>query len=155
MTQEKCVIHFRDINQKINVWVGVFRKSLAERKSGWSDDDYIKRAQELYFKDKKKKFSLIDEWKLVHKEARYMVGPDAYGSSGSKRKSSEGDNSSSFMPTLIRPEGRDEKKIIHLLKSRSKLNIQVEFEKIAADREELKETKEKHMQIMMQEVASA
>ncbi|XP_020266243.1 uncharacterized protein LOC109841707 [Asparagus officinalis] len=155
-SQQQCKSHYSDINKKIGKWVGVYRKALAERRSGWSDDNYIARAQDLFVEETKKNFALLEEWKLVRNEPKYMVGSGAYQSSGSKRKSSrEGDISCSSVPSFVRPEGRDTtKKKAKGSSRRSKLVIEEEYSKIESERQELKEMKEQQMK-MMQEVATA
>ncbi|GAA0145411.1 hypothetical protein LIER_05610 [Lithospermum erythrorhizon] len=84
-----------------------------------------------------------------------MIGPSASASSGSKRKSGDGDNISSS--TLIRPEGRDEtKKKAKRPSSKRRSNdiIEEEYSKMTVEQEELKEMQGQQLQAM-QQVASA
>ncbi|XP_020257093.1 uncharacterized protein LOC109833716 [Asparagus officinalis] len=44
----KCQSHFRDLNKKISNFVGCYSAATRERRSGWSDNDYISKGLELY-----------------------------------------------------------------------------------------------------------
>ena len=60
----------------------------------------------MYFEKIGTPFNLVEEWKAVRGQPKYMIGVDASGSSGSKRKSS-GEDVESPAHTFVRPEGRD------------------------------------------------
>ncbi|XP_020249263.1 glutathione S-transferase T2-like [Asparagus officinalis] len=105
-TAAKCQSHFKDINKKISSFIGCYSTVCRENRSGWSDENYISKARELYFEKMGMTFNLVDEWKVVRNQPKYMTGGNASGSSGSKRKSS-GEDVESSTPTLVRPEGRD------------------------------------------------
>ncbi|XP_020243460.1 uncharacterized protein LOC109838733 [Asparagus officinalis] len=108
-TSGRCSAHFRHLNKKISSFVGCYRAACKERRSGWSDENYISKAVELYQENENARFTLLDEWKLVRHQPKYMTGANESGSSGSKRKSSGEDVESPF-PSLVRPEGRDASK---------------------------------------------
>ncbi|XP_020258970.1 glutathione S-transferase T3-like [Asparagus officinalis] len=102
----KCQSHFRDLNKKISNFVGCYSAATRERRSGWSDNDYISKGLELYSENQGTKFQLLDEWKLVRHQPKYITGATESGSSGSKRKSGS-DDVDSAIHSLVRPEGRD------------------------------------------------
>ncbi|XP_020270507.1 uncharacterized protein LOC109845647 [Asparagus officinalis] len=84
----RCHSHFKDINRKISSFIGCYSTACREKRSGWSDENYISKARELYFEKIGTTFNLVDEWKVVRNQPKYMTGGNASGSSGSKRKSS-------------------------------------------------------------------
>ncbi|XP_020253868.1 glutathione S-transferase T2-like [Asparagus officinalis] len=102
----RCHSHFKDINRKISSFIGCYSTACREKRSGWSDENYISKARELYFEKIDTTFNLVDEWKVVRNQPKYMTGENASDSNGSKRKSS-GEDVESSTPTLVRPEGRD------------------------------------------------
>ncbi|XP_020245238.1 glutathione S-transferase T3-like [Asparagus officinalis] len=105
-TIARCQSHYKDINRKISSFIGCYSTACREKQSGWSDENYISKGRELYFEKMGTSFNLVDEWKVVRNQPKYMPGVAVSGSSGSKRKSSSEDVESSA-PTLVRPEGRD------------------------------------------------
>ncbi|XP_020270559.1 glutathione S-transferase T2-like [Asparagus officinalis] len=45
----RCHSHFKDINRKISSFIGCYSAACREKRSGWSDENYISKARELYF----------------------------------------------------------------------------------------------------------
>ncbi|GAA0169829.1 hypothetical protein LIER_24221 [Lithospermum erythrorhizon] len=86
-------------------WGQIKRVTHFGKRSGWSDDGYISKGLELYQESEGKKFTLLEEWKLVRNQPRYSTGTNASESSGSKRKSSD-DDEFSIPSSFVRPEGR-------------------------------------------------
>ncbi|XP_020259120.1 uncharacterized protein LOC109835565 [Asparagus officinalis] len=138
-TVARCQSHFRDINRKISSFVGCYSTACRERRSGWSDKNYIS--------------------KVVRNQPRYMTGTNASGSSGSKRKSS-GEDVESSIPTLVRPEGRDaRKKKVRASSSKSstsrksKVAIEDEFSNLASVRENYQQSMESTVSAMLEYAA--
>ncbi|XP_047339723.1 uncharacterized protein LOC124943221 [Impatiens glandulifera] len=137
----QCKSHFRSINKKIASFIGYYSSACRTKCSGWSDDNYVEKALELYRDNEKQRFSLLKEWKMVRDQPRYMVGENESGSSGSKRKSG-GDEVESSAPSIIRPEGRDatKKKARKTSTSRkSKAEINEELSNVASTLEKFEE----------------
>ncbi|XP_020243334.1 glutathione S-transferase T2-like [Asparagus officinalis] len=137
-TIARCQSHYKDINRKIFSFIGCYSIACKEKQSGWSDENYISKGRELYFEKMGISFNLVDEWKVVRNQPKYMPGVAVSGSSGSKRKSSSEDVESSA-PTLVRPEGRDTTKKKARASSskprKSKLELQDELFNIVTSRE--------------------
>ncbi|GAA0162291.1 hypothetical protein LIER_39386 [Lithospermum erythrorhizon] len=127
------------------------------REAGWSDDDYMSRSLELYSEKENTMFTLVDEWKLVRHQPRYNTGANEYGSSGSKRKSSE----DSSVPLLVRPEGRDaakkKSKAIAGKSStsrKSKISKEQEFSNLSTVRENFEKSRESIISAMLEYASS-
>ncbi|XP_047340334.1 uncharacterized protein LOC124943922 [Impatiens glandulifera] len=127
--------------KKIATFIGYYSSACRTKYSGWSDDNYVEKALELYRDNERQRFSLLEEWKMVCDQPRYMVGANESGSSGSKRKSG-GDEVESSAPSIIRLEGRDatKKKARKASTSRkSKAEIHEELSNVASTLEKFKE----------------
>ncbi|GAA0145529.1 hypothetical protein LIER_42867 [Lithospermum erythrorhizon] len=152
-SEVKCQSHFRNLNAKINKCVGCYLVATSERHSGWSDDDYISRALELYSEKENTRVTLVEEWKLVRHQPRYNTGANESGSSRSKRKGSE----DSSVPLLVRLEGRDaakkKSKAIAGKSStsrKSKISIEQEFSNLSTVRENFEKSRESTVSAMLE-----
>ncbi|GAA0159589.1 hypothetical protein LIER_16329 [Lithospermum erythrorhizon] len=97
----------------INKFISSYRSAKKVTVSGWCKDDYLNKAHEIYTEDMKGKFNLMEEWKVVRDEPKYMINmqKDSDQSSGSKRGlDSEGGKMSISNTQHQRPQGRDASK---------------------------------------------
>src|SRR6266487_2386737 len=104
-----CRKRFNYMNKILNKWIGAYDGAKRMQASGWSDNDVLAKAQELYACGKNVQFTLMEEWQAVRDEPRFRSqaeGNVGSGSSGSKR-SRESDACSNAVGSSARPIGRD------------------------------------------------
>ncbi|GAA0147990.1 hypothetical protein LIER_07550 [Lithospermum erythrorhizon] len=121
---------------RINKFIGSYRSAKKVTVSGWSEDDYLNKAHEIYTEDMKGKFNLMEEWKVFRDEPKYMINmqKDSYQSSRSKRGlDSEGGEMSISNTQHQCPQGRDASK---RLKGKSKKISKVEVVEKAVECDE-------------------
>ncbi|CAI8593831.1 unnamed protein product [Vicia faba] len=78
--------------------------------SGWSENDVLAKAQELYACGKNVKFTLMEEWHALRDQPRYgsqVGGNIGSGSSGSKRSRESDACGSNTVESSARPIGRE------------------------------------------------
>ena len=95
------------MNKKLVKWVGAYDNAKRMQQSGWSEDDLLAKAHELYSSAGNGTFKYMKEWIDVHDQPRYgsKVGENTgSGSSGSKRAH---ESDSNFVGPSARPMGRD------------------------------------------------
>ncbi|KEH15369.1 hypothetical protein MTR_1240s0010 [Medicago truncatula] len=89
------------MSKVINKWIGAYESTKRLQGSGWSEDDVLANAQELFARGKNIQFTLNEEWHALRDQPRYgsqMGGNVGSRSSGSKR-SHEDSVGSSAHPT--------------------------------------------------------
>jgi hypothetical protein len=104
-----CRNRFNYMSKLINKWVGAYDTAKRQQASGWSEDDVLAKAQEIYACGKNGKFTLKEEWRALRDQPRYgsqvggsqVGGNVGSGSSGSKRSHEDSVGSSA------RPMGRE------------------------------------------------
>jgi hypothetical protein len=104
-----CRNRFNYMNKMIGKWVGDYDKAMRLKGSGWSDNDVLLKAQEIYAGGKKVKFNLMAEWDALRDQPRYssQVGQTiGSGSSGSKRSHDDASGSNT-VGSSVRPIGRE------------------------------------------------
>ena len=87
-----------------NKWIGAYEGAKRMQGSGWSEDDVLAKAQELFACGKNVQFTLKQEWIALRDQPRYasqVGGNVGSGSSGSKRSHDDSVGSSA------RPMGRE------------------------------------------------
>uniref|UniRef100_A0A0D3BLG3 No apical meristem-associated C-terminal domain-containing protein n=1 Tax=Brassica oleracea var. oleracea TaxID=109376 RepID=A0A0D3BLG3_BRAOL len=85
------------MNKKLSKWSGAYDNARCMQQSGWSENDVMAKAHELYSSGKNEHFNLMSEWLVVRDQPRYgsqVGGNTGFISSGSKR-SRESDASDS------------------------------------------------------------
>ena len=113
------------MSKLINKWVGAYDAAKRLQASGWSEDDVLAKAQELYACGKNVQFTLKEEWHALRDQPRYgsqMGGSVGSGSSGSKRSHEDSAGSSA------RPMGREAAKKKGKKKSKEAALEEVETE---------------------------
>ncbi|XP_013585405.1 PREDICTED: uncharacterized protein LOC106294396 [Brassica oleracea var. oleracea] len=84
-----CRNHFNYVNKILGKWIGAYDNAKRLQQSGWSENDILAKAHELYSGEKNGHFNLMSEWLAVHDQPRYgsqVGGNTGSGSSGSKRR---------------------------------------------------------------------
>jgi hypothetical protein len=79
---------FNYMSKVINKWIGVYESAKRLQVSGWSEDDVLTKAQEIFACGKNVQFTLKEEWQALRDQPCYgsqMGGNVGSGSSGSKR----------------------------------------------------------------------
>ena len=92
-----CRNNFNYMNKKLSKWSGAYDNARCMQQSGWSENDVMAKAHELYSSGKNEHFNLMSEWLVVRDQPRYgsqVGGNTGFISSGSKR-SRESDASDS------------------------------------------------------------
>ena len=91
-------------------WVGAYDNAKRMHQSGWSEDDVLAKAHELYSSAGKGSFKYIKEWLAIRDQPRYgsqVGGNTGSGSSGSKRSRESDASDSNSVGSSARPMGRD------------------------------------------------
>ena len=99
-----CRNRFNYMSKAINKWIGVYESAKRLQGSGWSKDDVLAKAQELFACGKNVQFTLKEEWYALRDQPLYgsqMGGNVGSGSSGSNR-SHEDSVGSSTRPMVER-----------------------------------------------------
>ena len=97
------------MNKKLNKWVGAYDNAKRMPQSGWSENDVLAKAHEIYSRGKNEHFNLMSEWLDVHDQPCYgsQVGKNSGSSSGSKRSRENDASDSNSVGSSVRPMGRD------------------------------------------------
>ncbi|CAI8590441.1 unnamed protein product [Vicia faba] len=121
--------------------------------SGWSENDVLAKAQELYACGKNVRFTLMEEWHALRDQPRYgsqVGGNIGSGSSGSKRSRESDACGSNTVESSARPIGREAAKKKGKKKSKEYAseqanNIALEKTKTKKMKMYLKLTSEEHL----------
>ncbi|KAK2434856.1 hypothetical protein QL285_019968 [Trifolium repens] len=108
--QHACRNRFNYMNKIIGKWVAAYDKAMRLKGSGWSDNDVLAKAQEIYAGGKNVKFNLMAEWDALHEQPRYssqVGGNNGSESSGSKRSRDSDACGSNTIGSSGRPMGRE------------------------------------------------
>ncbi|CAJ2670522.1 unnamed protein product [Trifolium pratense] len=94
------------MNKILGKWIGAYDGAKRLQGSGWSENDVLAKAQEIYACGKNVRFTLMEEWNALRDQPRYssQVGS---GSSGSKRSHESDACGSNSVGSSARPIGRD------------------------------------------------
>ncbi|KAG7578907.1 Reverse transcriptase domain [Arabidopsis thaliana x Arabidopsis arenosa] len=106
-----CRNHYNYVNKSLGKWVGAYDNAKRMQQSGWSEDDVLAKAHELYSNAGNGNFKYIKEWLAIRDQARYgsqVGGNTGSGSSGSKRAhESDASDATNSVGSGARPMGRD------------------------------------------------
>ncbi|KEH33675.1 hypothetical protein MTR_1g471070 [Medicago truncatula] len=133
-----CRNRFNYMSKIINKWIGAYESAKRMQGSGWSEDDVLTKAQELFAGGKNIQFTLNEEWHALRDQPRYgsqMGGNVGSGSSGSKRSHEDSVGSSA------RPMGREAAKKKGKMKSKGET-----LEKVEKEWVQFKELKEQEIE---------
>ncbi|KAL9670209.1 hypothetical protein QQ045_007760 [Rhodiola kirilowii] len=136
-----CRNHFNYINKILGKWIGAYDNAKRMQRSGWSENDVLVKAQELYSTCKTVPFNLMEEWHAVRDQPRYcsQVGGNTGSESSGSKRSHESDSNS--VGTSARPMGREAAK--NKGKKKSK---EVALEAVNEDRAASRQIKEKELE---------
>ncbi|KAL9667998.1 hypothetical protein QQ045_002369 [Rhodiola kirilowii] len=98
------------INKILGKWIGTYDNATRVQQSGWSENDVLAKAHELYSSGKNVHFNLMSEWHAVRDQPRYgsqVGGNTGSGSSGSKIAHESDASDSNSVGCTARPMGRD------------------------------------------------
>jgi len=56
-----CINHYNYMNKILNKWIGAYDSAKRMQQSGWSENDVLAKAHELYSSGKSGHFSLMSE----------------------------------------------------------------------------------------------
>ncbi|CAI8586436.1 unnamed protein product [Vicia faba] len=129
------------MNKVLGKWIGAYDGAKHMQGSGWSENDVLAKAQELYACGKNVKFTLMEEWHALRDQPRYgsqIGGNIGSGSSGSKRSRESDACGSNTVESSARPIGRE------AAKKRAN-NIALEKTKTKKMKMYLKLTSEEHL----------
>ncbi|PNX71202.1 hypothetical protein L195_g027073 [Trifolium pratense] len=104
-----CRNRYNYMNKILNKWIGAYDSAKRLQASGWSENDILAKAQELYACGKNIQFTLMEEWHALRDQPRYssqVGGTIGSGSSGSKRSHDDACGSNS-VESSTRPIGRE------------------------------------------------
>jgi hypothetical protein len=59
------------MSKVINKWIGAYESAKRLQGSGWSEDDVLAKAQELFACGKNVQFTLKEEWHALRDQPRY------------------------------------------------------------------------------------
>jgi hypothetical protein len=108
--QHACRNRFNYMNKIISKWVGAYDNAKRLKGSGWSDNDVLAKAQEIYAGGKNIQFNLMAEWDALREQPRYssqVGGNNGSESSGSKRSRDSDACGSNTIGSSGRPMGRE------------------------------------------------
>ncbi|XP_048600146.1 glutathione S-transferase T3-like [Brassica napus] len=134
-----CRNHYNYINQKLSKWIGAYDNAKRMQQSGWSEQDVLAKAQEIYSGGGTGNFNLMKEWIAVRDQPRYgsqVGGNSGSKSSGSKRAHDSDASDSNSVGSTARPMGRDAAK-----KKAKKKGKSVALEVVNEDFNEFKQIK--------------
>ncbi|CAM8927715.1 unnamed protein product [Rhodiola kirilowii] len=136
-----CRNHFNYINKIVGKWIGAYDNAKRMQRSGWSENDVLAKAQELYSTGKTVPFNLMEEWHAVRDQPRYcsQVGGNTGSESSGSKRSHESDSNS--VGTSARPMGREATK--NKGKKKSKI---VALEAVNEDWATFRQIKEKELE---------
>ncbi|XP_039687973.1 glutathione S-transferase T2 [Medicago truncatula] len=136
-----CRNRFNYMSKIINKWIGAYESAKRMQGSGWSEDDVLTKAQELFAGGKNIQFTLNEEWHALRDQPRYgsqMGGNVGSGSSGSRRSHEDSVGSSA------RPMGREAAKKKGKKKSKDAAGLE-EVEKEWVQFKEIKDKEIEHL----------
>ncbi|KEH29620.1 hypothetical protein MTR_4g046090 [Medicago truncatula] len=130
-----CRNRYNNMSKLINKWVGAYDGAKRMQGSGWSEDDVMAKAQELYACGKNVQFTLKEEWRALRDQPRYgsqMGGNVDSGSSGSKRsyEDSVGSSARSMGREAAKKKGKKKSKDETLEKKNKLLQEKTEAKKM-------------------------
>ncbi|CAE5980660.1 unnamed protein product [Arabidopsis arenosa] len=105
-----CRNHYNYVNKSLGKWVGAYDNAKRMQRSGWSEDDVLAKAHELYSSAGNGNFKYIKEWLAIRDQPRYgsqVGGNTGSGSSGSKRAHESDASDTNSVGSSTRPMGRD------------------------------------------------
>ncbi|KAL6570760.1 hypothetical protein OROGR_000310 [Orobanche gracilis] len=136
-----CKNRFRYMNRILAKWVGAYDAAKRMQASGWSEDDILSKAQELFAEGKKKvHFSYFQQWQALRDQPRFasqVGGNTGSRSSGSKRSHESDACGSNNIGSIARPMGREAAK--KKAKKKSREPTVEEVDKEFADYTQLKD----------------
>ncbi|XP_058772023.1 uncharacterized protein LOC131645841 [Vicia villosa] len=118
-----CRNRFNYMNKVLGKWIGAYDGAKRMQGSGWSENDVLAKAQELYACGKNVRFTLMEEWHALRDQPRYVSqvgGNIGSGSSGSKRSRESDACGSNTVESSARPIGREAAKKKGKKKSKDK-----------------------------------
>ncbi|XP_058742256.1 uncharacterized protein LOC131614711 [Vicia villosa] len=118
-----CRNRFNYMNKVLGKWIGAYDGAKRMQGSGWSENDVLEKAQELYACGKNVRFTLMEEWHALRDQPRYgsqVGGNIGSGSSGSKRSRESDACGSNTVESSARPIGREAAKKKGKKKSKDK-----------------------------------
>ncbi|XP_058762812.1 glutathione S-transferase T3-like [Vicia villosa] len=139
-----CRNHYNYMSRILNKWIGAYDNAKRMQQSGWSENDVLAKAHELYSSGKSGHFLLMSEWLAVHDQPRYgsqVGGNTGSGSSGSKRVHESDVSDSNSVGSSARPMGRDAAK-----KKGKKKSKGATLESVNEEWNEFKQFKEKELE---------
>jgi hypothetical protein len=66
-----CRNRYNYMNKILNKWIGAYDSAKRLKASGWSENDVLAKAQEIYACGKNVQFTLMAEWYTLHDQPRY------------------------------------------------------------------------------------
>ncbi|XP_010496705.1 PREDICTED: glutathione S-transferase T3-like [Camelina sativa] len=105
-----CRNRYNYVNTKQGKWIGAYDNAKRMQQSGWSEQDVVAKAHEIYTDGGNGNFSLMKEWIVVRDQPRncsQVGGNTGSGSSGSKRAHDNDASDSNSVGSSARPMGRD------------------------------------------------
>ncbi|XP_058783304.1 glutathione S-transferase T3-like [Vicia villosa] len=139
-----CRNHYNYMSKILNKWIGTYDNAKRMQQSGWSENDVLAKAHELYSSGKSGHFLLMSEWLAVRDQPRYgsqVGGNTGSGSSGSKRVHESDASDSNSVGSSARPMGRDAAK-----KKGKKKSKGATLESVNEEWNEFKQFKEKELE---------
>ncbi|XP_057435838.1 uncharacterized protein LOC130728393 [Lotus japonicus] len=98
------------MNKILGKWIGAYDAAKRQQASGWSDNDVLAKAQELFACGKNVQFTLMEEWKQLRDLPRFcshVGGNSGSASSGTKRAHDSDACDSTSIGSIPRPIGRE------------------------------------------------
>ncbi|PNX69410.1 hypothetical protein L195_g056701, partial [Trifolium pratense] len=105
-----CRNRFNYMSRTLNKWIGAYDGANRLKGSGWSENDVLAKAQEIFTEGKNAQFSLMEEWRALRDQPRFCSqaeGSIGSGTSGSKRSRESDACGSNTVEFMSRPMGRD------------------------------------------------
>ncbi|KAK2436024.1 hypothetical protein QL285_021040 [Trifolium repens] len=105
-----CRNNYNYMNKILNKWTDAYDNAKRMQQSGWSENNVLAKAQEVYSNDKSVHFNLMSEWFAVRDHSRYcsqVGGNIGSGSSGSKRAHKSDVSDYNCVGSNARPMGMD------------------------------------------------
>ncbi|PNX57732.1 ribosomal protein [Trifolium pratense] len=98
------------MNKILGKWIGAYEVARRLQASGWSENDVLAKAQEIYACGKNVQFTLMAEWQALSDQPRYnsqLGGNTDSGSSGSRRSHKSDACGSNSVGSSARLMGRE------------------------------------------------
>ncbi|XP_058722214.1 uncharacterized protein LOC131620313 [Vicia villosa] len=87
-----CRNRFNYMNKVLGKWIGAYDGAKRMQGSGWSENDVLAKAQELYACGKNVRFTLMEEWHALRDQPRYVSQVGGNIGSGKRRNKISEDN---------------------------------------------------------------